>query len=382
MGASVRAAPWIQRRVERIFAAADVGMDGQRPWDIKVRDGRLYRRLAIDAMDGLGDAYMDGWWECGAIDQMVERLLRSEVPAWGRFGRLAIGQYVRHRLFNLQSLGAARRNGQAHYDRGNDLFEAMLDKRMIYTCGYWKEAATLDEAQEAKLDLVCRKIGLRAGQRVLDIGCGWGGFAQFAAERYGAQVVGVTVSEEQVALARQRCKGLAVEIRLQDYRQVDERFDHIISLGMFEHVGPRNYRTYMQTAHRCLSDDGLFLLHSFATRDSFPNMRHSEMAWINRHIFPGLVVPSMKQIGGAIDGLFVMEDVQNFGAYYDPTLRAWFANFERNWAKLESRYGERFYRMWKYYLLACAGAFRARAYQLWQMVLSKDGVRGVYEAVR
>ena len=254
----------------------------------------------------------------------------------------------------------------------------MLDERMVYTCGYWKDVNNLDDAQEKKLDLVCRKIGLKSGQRILDIGCGWGSFAKFAAERYGAQVVGITVSKEQVVLARERCKGLPVEIRLQDYRDLNEKFDHIISLGMFEHVGYKNYREYMTVARRCLVDGGLFLLHTIGGNISSTQTD----AWIDKYIFPNSIIPSAKQITSAYEGLFVMEDWHNFGTYYDRTLMAWFENFDNAWPALASKYNERFYRMWKFYLLVCAGTFRSRHNHLWQIVLSPRGVVGGYTSIR
>ena len=206
---------------------------------------------------------------------------------------------------------------------------------------------------------------------MLEIGCGWGSFAKYAAETYGAEVVGITVSKEQVELARKRCKGLPVEIRLQDYREINEPFDHIVSLGMIEHVGNKNYRTYMQTVHRCLKDDGIFLLHTIGSNISV----YTTDAWIAKYIFPNSHLPSIRQLALATEGLFVMEDWQNFGAYYDKTLMAWFQNFDAGWDKVKSNYSEQFYRMWKYYLLSCAGSFRARKNQLWQVVFSKHGIQ-------
>jgi len=249
----------------------------------------------------------------------------------------------------------------------------------VYTCAYWKEAHTLDAAQEAKLDLVCRKIGLRRGDRVLDIGCGWGSFAKFASERYGASVVGITVSEEQAVLARELCKDLPIEIRLQDYREVDEKFDHIVSLGMFEHTTRKNYRTYFEVAHRNLKDDGLLLLHTIGANRSGV---HNFDPWLEKYIFPNSTIPSVAQIATAIEGLFVMEDWHNFGADYDRTLMAWHTNFEKSWSDLSSEYDERFYRMWKYYLLIAAATFRSRYNQLWQIVMSKNGVPGGYASLR
>ena len=375
---------WAMRKVRDLLAEADVRINGKRPFDMIVHDERLFRRLIVDGAMGLGDAYVDGWWDCQAVDQFFDRVLTADVPQRvGARDRHGVFESIIGRVMNLQTLARARRNGQRHYDLGNDLFAAMLDKRMAYTCAYWRDAQTLDDAQEDKLDLVCHKVDLRRGQRVLDAGCGWGSFAQFAAERYEAHVVGVTVSEQQVKLARERCAGLPVDIRLQDYRMVNQTFDQIVSIGMLEHVGPKNYRTCLEKFHRSLNDYGLCLIHTMGARSSFPNAKDIEATWITRRIFPGLVVPSIKQFGEAIDGLFVLEDAHNFGADYDRTLLEWFANFDAAWPRLRDRYGgERFYRTWKYYLLSAAGAFRCRKYQLWQFVLSKRGVRGGYVSVR
>jgi cyclopropane-fatty-acyl-phospholipid synthase len=369
-----------KQEAQKLLAKADVEVNGNRPWDVQVHDERLYGRVFSGGSLALGESYMDGWWDAGALDQFICKALAARLDkdkTLRSFNLLWL--VVKSKLTNRQSPRRAWTVGQEHYDIGNDLYEAMLDKRMVYTCAYWKDAKNLDEAQEAKLDLVCRKIGLKAGQRVLDIGCGWGSFAKFAAEKYGATVVGVTISKEQAELARELCEGLPVEIRLQDYRDVNEQFDHIVSLGMFEHVGYKNYRTYMETAHRCLKSGGLFLLHSIGGNHT---ARASE-PWFDKYIFPNGMLPSVQQMGKAIEGLFVMEDWHNFGAYYDKTLMAWFENFDRAWPQLKEKYGERFYRMWKYYLLSMAGAFRSRANnQLWQVVLSKDGVPGGYTTVR
>ena len=254
----------------------------------------------------------------------------------------------------------------------------MLDRRMLYSCGYWKDAATLDEAQEAKLDLIFKKLDLQPGMKVLDIGCGWGGAARFAATRYDVEVVGVTVSEEQLKLGKEICKGLPVELRLQDYRSLKEKFDRIFSIGMFEHVGHKNYRKYFQVVKKCLKDNGLFLLHTIGNNRTVTQTD----PWINCYIFPCSLIPSAKQISSAFDSLFVLEDWHNFGADYDRTLMEWYRNFHNNWDVIKKDYDEKFYRMWKYYLLCCAGSFRARKNQLWQIVLSERGVPGVYKSFR
>jgi cyclopropane-fatty-acyl-phospholipid synthase len=253
----------------------------------------------------------------------------------------------------------------------------MLDRRMAYSCGYWKDAADLDVAQEAKLDLICRKLGFRPGMRVLDIGCGWGSFAIFAAQRYRVTVMGITVSREQQHLAMERGSGLPVVFRLQDYRELRESFDAIVSIGMFEHVGVKNYRTYFETIRRCLRDDGMFLLHTIGSHASAAGDR-----WIGRYIFPRSHVPSADDVTRGLGRAFVVEDWHNFGADYDRTLLAWERNFVAHWDELRSSYDARFYRLWRYYLLSCAGSFRARRNQLWQIVLSRNGIPGGYRSVR
>jgi cyclopropane-fatty-acyl-phospholipid synthase len=364
--------------VEDLLKKADIEIGGLRPQDIQVHDERLYNRVLRYGTLGLGEAYMDGWWDANELDVFIDTVFKAHLEKVFEINLASISAISKAWLLNLQSSSRAFRVGEAHYDLGNDLYKAMLDTRMVYTCGYWKDAKTLDEAQEAKLDLVCRKIGLKKGDRVLDIGCGFGSFAKYAAEKYGASVVGITISKEQAALAKESCKGLMVEIRVQDYREVHEQFDHIVSIGMFEHVGVKNYRTYFEVARRCLKDDGFFLLYTIGDNVS----RVTSDPWITKYIFPGGLIPSIAQIGKATEGLFVTEDFHNFGPDYDSTLVAWFKNFDAAWPKLRAKYGDRFYRMWKYYLLTCAGTFRTRQVHLWQIVLSKEGVPGGYTSVR
>ena len=363
--------------IERLLEAADVRIDGDRPWDIQVHDARLYGRLLRGGSLAFGESYMDGWWDCEKLDELIDRLVRADAAS----GVRARGQAVRRlvaALVNLQRPSRAYQVAERHYDIGNDLYRHMLDRRMIYSCGYWPSATTLDEAQEAKLDLAFRKLQLRPGMRVLDIGCGWGGTARFAAERYQVSVVGITVSQEQVKLSREACEGLDVEIRLQDYRGLSGHFDRIISIGMFEHVGRKNYDRFFRVVRGCLKDDGLFLLHTIGGLRSVG----STDPWIGRYIFPNSMLPSAAQICEAVEGKFVIEDWHNFGPDYDRTLMCWVENFREHWPELKDRYGERFRRMWTYYLLSCAGSFRARKNQLWQIVLSPRGLPGPYLAPR
>ncbi|MHC1698058.1 MAG: cyclopropane fatty acyl phospholipid synthase [Geobacteraceae bacterium] len=366
-----------QKRIEKLFAPADIIFNGTRSWDITVHNGNLFRRLLAHGSLGLGESYMDGWWDCERIDELVCRLFGAGIDREVKTIGMVLTA-LSARFTNRQSRNRSFRVGKHHYDIGNDLYQRMLDSRMIYSCAYWKTADTLDEAQEQKLDLICRKLRLEPGLRLLDIGCGWGGLAQFAAERYGVEVVGITVSQEQLLGARQRCSGLPVEIRFQDYRDLHEFFDRIVSIGMFEHVGYKNYRTFMSVVNRCLKDDGLCLLQTIGGNTSVTTCD----PWLERYIFPNGMLPSALQISSAFEGLFTLEDWHNFGPHYDKTLMTWWQKFENSWPELSVRYGEKFYRMWHYYLLSCAGAFRARANQVWQIVLSKEGTCGCYRPVR
>jgi cyclopropane-fatty-acyl-phospholipid synthase len=363
---------------DKILAKIDVRVGGDRPWDLQVHNDAFYRRVLTQGTLGLGESYLDGWWDVQQLDEFFYKFLRSD-PGSGvrRNWRTQLTRFAQI-LLNRQRKSKALEVGERHYDTGNDVFQAMLGKRMVYTCAFWKNANTLDEAQEAKLEFVCQKLGLHPGMKVLDIGCGWGSFAKYAAERYGVSVTGVNNSREQTALAREMCKGLPIEIKVQDYRELTGNYDHIVSLGMFEHVGPKNYETYMKAAHRCLSDDGLFLLHTLGSNKPLltPDL------FVEKYIFPGGVLPTIKEIGGSIEGLFVMEDWQNIGADYEKTLLAWFKNFDAHWPELDAKYEMRFYRMWKYFLHTFAGSSRARSNQVWQIVLSKKGVLGGYVSVR
>lgn len=360
-----------------ILAKADISIGGDRPWDFRPRNPKVFSRILRRGSLGLGDSYVDGWWECEDLDQFFFQILSADLGRAARSWKSSLAS-ARARLLNLSPRSRAFEVAEKHYNLGNDLFQTMLDRRMTYSCGYWKEAKTLDAAQEAKLDLVCRKVKLRPGMRVLDIGCGWGSFAIFAAQHYGVSVTGVTVSEEQRSLAAQRGKDLPVEFRLEDYRDLREEFDAVVSIGMFEHVGDKNYETFFNVARRCLQPEGLFLLHSIGTAVTSA----AGDPWISRHIFPNSHIPSMKEISAAIEEKFIVEDWQNFGADYARTLRAWEENFRAGWENLKANYDERFYRKWRYYLLSCAGSFRARYNQLWQIVLSKKGVPGGYVSVR
>jgi cyclopropane-fatty-acyl-phospholipid synthase len=355
--------------VRELLNLAGIEIDGPDPWDIQVCEPRFYARVLRDSSLGLGESYMDGWWNAGSIDEVVAHILKARLDKKvKRNWKMGVAA-LQARLFNRQSRARAFEVGEEHYDLGNDLYTAMLDQRLTYSCAYWKNAATLDEAQEAKLDLVCRKIGLRPGMQVLDIGCGWGSFARFAAERYGVRVLGVTVSKEQVALGMQLCKGLPVELRLQDYREVQGKFDAVVSIGSLEHIGYKNYSTFMRVVDRTLKNDGIALIHTIGGNESIVTGE----PWTDKYIFPNGMLPSIAQLGASMETLFSMEDWHNLGPHYDHTLMAWHANFENGWPALKQHYSERFHRMWRYYLLSSAGSFRVRNQQLWQIVITHQG---------
>jgi cyclopropane-fatty-acyl-phospholipid synthase len=359
---------------------ADIRINGARPWDLQLNHPRLFGRVLRHWSMGLGEAYMDGDWDCEQLDEFFTRLLRlrADQPPGG-LARLKLAWALLEAAWrNPQAPDKAFVVGERHYDLGNDLFVRMLDARMVYSCAFWGQARTLEQAQEDKLEMICRKLQLAPGMTLLDIGCGWGGLARHAALHHGAQVTGITVSREQARHVEQLCAGLPVSVRLLDYRALQGRFDRIASVGMFEHVGPKNHTTYLETAHRLLADDGLFLLHTIGT--DRPNGRTDP--WIERYIFPGGHLPAASELARAVERGFVIEDWHNFGPDYDRTLMEWHARFETAWPELKSRYGERFRRMWRYYLLSSAGFFRSRQGQLWQLVLAKPQRACAYRSTR
>jgi len=367
-----------QKITEMVLDLAGVKINGSNLWDIQVYDERFYKRAITEVELGMGESYMDGWWDAADIDALIFRIVRADLQEKLRRNYKIVFLLSGYYLINMQARRKAFEIGERHYDLGNELFQNMLDTRMNYSSAYWKDAKTLDEAQEDKLELICKKLYLKPGMKVLDIGCGWGAFGKYAAEKYNVKTVGVTVSKNQVELGKKLCEGLPVEFRLIDYRDVNEKFDRIVSVGMIEHVGYKNYRTYFEIANKCLNEDGLFLLHTIGEIRSLKSID----AFTHKYIFPNGMLPSVAQLGRAIEGLFVMEDWHNLGADYDKTLMAWYNNFKNSWNIIKDKYDERFYRMWKYFLLSSAGSFRARHNQLWQIVLSKNGILGGYNSIR
>lgn len=352
-----------------LFARAGIELGGSAPADIEVIDSRFHARILRDGSLGLGEAYVEGWWESAALDETITRMLDARLDERGKKSLAAAAHAALTRVLNMQTVRRAFEVGERHYDIGNDLYRAMLDDRMLYTCAYWNGTDNLDAAQEAKLELVSQKIGLEPGMKVLDLGCGWGGFARYAAEKYGAEVTGYTVSAEQAELAREACADLPVTIHLEDYRQAKGQYDRVVSIGLMEHVGYKNYRGYMELAQRCLAPGGIAFVHTIGGNDS----RTGVEPWFDRYIFPNAVIPSVAQLSRAMEKKLVLEDLHNIGPHYDRTLLAWNERFDAAWPTLAPKYGERFRRMWRYYLLASAAAFRARHLQLFQIVMTPIG---------
>ena len=365
--------------VEEMLNKIDVRINGDRPHDVQVNDEAVFDRVVRGGRLAIGESYMDGQWDCEELEEVIYRSIQADLDEEINLSWRGWGYFLKAKLFNLQSQERAAEVGEKHYDIGNDLYEEMLDERMIYSCGYWKQAENLEKAQRDKLDLICRKLELEPGQRLLDIGCGWGGLVEYASKNYGVEAVGITVSEEQVKYGNRLCADLPVEVRFQDYRDLEEKFDRIVSVGMFEHVGVKNYREFMEVAERCLTANGLFLLHTIGTNVS----TEATDPWIHKYIFPNGMLPSPPQISEAAEGLFVLEDWHNFGPDYAKTLNAWRDNFEAAWPQLKENYTQKFYRMWKYYLSISAASFRARRNQLWQIVFSpRNTPRRDYQSVR
>lgn len=355
-----------QEFVNNLLTIAGININGSNPCDIKVLDPKFYQAVIKQGSLGVGEAYMNGWWDSAALDQTVAKVLEAKLETRIKSSDLLF-LYFKSKFFNMQSKVHALRVAQQHYDLSNAFYAKMLDPWMQYTSANYSKADNLNQAQENKLDQICKKLQLKPGDHVLELGCGFGGFAKFAAERYGCRVTGYNISKEQVSWARNWTQGLPVEIRQQDYRTATGTYDKALAIGLLEHVGYKNYRTLMQTAYNCLKPNGLFILNNVG--GNYSNVTTDP--WLEKYIFPGSVMPSPAQFGKAIENLFVLENWENNGLDYDRTCMDWFENFNRNWSEFKDKYDEKFYRMWKYYLLLCAGSFRARKNQNWEVLISK-----------
>lgn len=366
--------------VTELAAIAGITINGSNPYDIAVHDARFFARVARDGSLGLGESYMDGWWDSEDLAELHRRIAAADLSSHLRGNTRLLLKGLAAKWFNLQKPSRAYVVADQHYNLTVKAYRCMSDPYITLSCGYWKESNNLDLAQEAKLDLICRKLGLNAAHHVLDVGCGFGSFARFAAKNYGCRVTAINVAAEQIEVARDLSDGLPVNYVLCDYREVTKRFgegsfDHVVSAGMFEHVGGQNYRRYMEELCNVLKPCGLFLLHTIGSNVSV----HQNDPWFDRYIFPNGMLPSIAQIGKSIERLFVMEDWHNFGYDYFLTLMAWCENFKRNW---DGPRDDPFFRMWMYYLTCSAGQFLARRVQLWHLVLAKSGVPAGYQTVR
>lgn len=363
--------------ITKLLSLADININGKRKGDIQVHDEKLFNRVLSQGSMGLGDSYMDGWWDCDALDIFFAKVLGAELDKKVRPLKVAL-HYVKSSILNLQTKTKSKEVAEQHYDLGNDFYQDMLGSTMQYTCAYFDKSTSLDQAQINKMDLVCKKMGLKPGMTVLELGCGWGEFAIFAAKNYKVKVDAYNISKEQVAYAKIKAGKLPITFHLKDYREAQGSYDRVISVGMAEHVGPKNYKGFLALIDRCLKPGGLVMIHTIGSLKS----QYASDPWIEKYIFPNGVLPSIAQLSTAAEPYFVVEDIHNFGADYDKTLMAWYANFIKAWPKYKARFGDRFFRMWSYYLLSCAGGFRCRKLQLWQIVLSKGGVPGGYKTVR
>jgi len=394
--------------VRELAALAGITVNGPNPWDLKVNDERFYGRVLRQGSLGFGESYMDGWWDCEQIEELFYLIFTSGVRDKIKPNADLYLAFLKSKLFNMQSKVRSRRVAEDHYDLPTEIYMSFLDPYNQYTSACFEGPEDLNTAQEQTLELICKKLQLKSSDNVLDIGCGWGGFAKFAAEHCGCRVVGVSISSVQIGYAKNYCQGLPVDIIYSDYRDLAPEFtgafDKVLIRGMIEHVGRKNYRRLMRTVHRCLNDghSSLFLLDTLGGNTSV------SMAdpWVDEYVFPGGMAPSIEQLGRASQGLFIVEDWHNFGfsyyktligwdgnfeenwdktreqlkPYYDNTLKAWCArNLKGSWSEIKDRYDERFRRKFKYYFLSFAGSIKARRLQQWQIVLSKRGVPGGYK---
>lgn len=374
----------IENYLKTTLEKANITLNGKEKYDIQILDERAIPRIAENGSLGLGESYMEGWWSCENLDELSYYLFLAGMDKDKIAKRPSFWYHLSRKILNHQNKNRSKEVAQKHYDLDNELFSLMLDHTLAYSCAYWKEADNLEEAQLAKYELICQKLMLKPEDRVLDMGCGWGGLAAYIAEHYGCHVVGISIAENQIAYAKERYQKLPLAFCQADYRDVSlynptrKHFSKLVSVGAFEHIGNKNYSHFLTLMKNMLADDGLFLLHTIGNDATV----EATDPFINKYIFPNGIIPSMVQLTQALESVFVVEDWHNFGNYYDNTLMAWHANFETHWPKLENRFDNQFYRMWRYYLLMCAGMFRARAGQLWQIVLSKSGIVGGYESIR
>ena len=346
---------------------------------VKLHDPKLHNTLFLNPELKAGEAYMDGTLtieDGGTIRDLLEIFGHNRQALRSQAMQKALKKWLKkiRRWHQRNKTSASRKNVQHHYDLSNDFYKLFLDKDMQYSCAYWPSLdISLEQAQEAKKAHIASKLNLKPGMKVLDIGCGWGGMAIYIAKNYDCEVVGVTLSDEQHAMARARVKaaGLAdkVDIRIQDYRHVAETFDAIVSVGMFEHVGIAHYLEYFSKIRDLLTDDGCALVHSIG-RKGGPG---TTGAWIRKYIFPGGYSPALSETFAEIEkaGLWVT-DCEILRLHYAETLLEWDKRFQANREKVAEMFDERFCRMWEFYLIVSEFSFRHGKHMNFQIQLSKE----------
>ncbi len=369
-----------QKFVTDLLLSADIRIDGSRHGDIQVHNEKFYRRVAAGGSLALGEAYMDGWWDCDDLGEFTRKIVkgRLKVPLDLHAAKI----YLMSVIGNLQTPQGSKRVADVHYELPSKMYALFLGPSNQYTSFYYAHTDNDVQAEEARLELICRKLKLNKNDRVLDIGCGWGGFAKYAAQKYGCHVTGVSIAREQIKFARQYAKGLSVQFKIQDYRQLKGSYDKIFSGGMLEHVGYKNYPTYMKKIAELLTDDGIAVIDCIGGNvpGKGPN------PWVGKYIFPNSMVPSPSQISSAFEKHLVLEDWHNFRHDYSRTARYWKNEFIKNWGKIQALdqtlFNERFYRMWLYYLSLFEGAFEASHIQQWQLVFVKPSNNASYTSER
>jgi cyclopropane-fatty-acyl-phospholipid synthase len=347
------------------------------PVALEIHDRAFFRRLATRGKLGVGESYTAGEWDTPDLPGLFELLLRNADATGIRHGGVRRLLELRPRTGRRNGLRRARRNIAYHYDLGNELFELMLDETMTYSCAIFEHAGqSLADAQRAKYRRLCEALELGADDHVLEIGCGWGGFARFAAETTGCRVTAITISRAQAALARERTAGLPVEIREQDYRTVAGSFTKIVSIEMLEAVGADQYGTFFATIDRVLAHGGRAAVQTILVPDQRWERYRRTPDWIERYVFPGCLIPSLEALARAASrhsslGIYGVDEI---GEHYAETLRRWRARFL---ARLEDvralGYDRRFERTWDFYLAFCEAAFRTRWLRDAQLLLRRAG---------
>ena len=340
-----------------------------------IHDRRFFRRIATRGKVGIGESYTAGEWDSDDLVAFFELLLRNAEGAAKRHARVRRLLEARPRLNRRNGLLRARRNIAYHYDLGNDLFELMLDETMTYSCAVFERPdESLADGQRRKYQRICRKLQLEPGDRVIEIGCGWGGFAAFAAREHGCSVTGLTISAEQAALARERTVGLDVCILEEDYRHHEGSYTKVASIEMLEAIGERQFPTYFDAIDRLLEPGGLACIQTILIPDDRWDRYRKAPDWIEQYVFPGCLIPSLTALTHAMtrSSRLMVHEVDEIGPHYAETLRRWRESFRKNIDEIrELGYDERFERTWNFYLAFCEAAFRTRALRDVQLTLTR-----------